>query len=297
LIQIWISLYEKIGQAIEGVGYACMPQEFYPLLRAGIRIIDEVHMEFHFNFKQDLYTHVPRSISLSATMVSDSAFRNRMYMLTYPQSCRFEVPYIPFISATAISYQFERPERIRFVGKQGMYSHYVFEESIMKEKKVLANYVSMIRFIVEREYVSDYLEGESMLVFAAGVEFCTYLVEDFRRVWPHLKIERYCGSANDPYENLLTAQIVVTTLGSAGTNVDIAKLKCALLTTSVDSTQSNIQGSGRLRDEKLEAGRQPRFVWFFCEQIARQVAYHEKKMKLLKNRALKLNEQSYGMLL
>lgn len=297
LIQIWISLFEKVGLSIEGLGYSCLPQQFYPLLRAGIRVIDEVHMEFHFNFKQDLYTHVPRSISLSATMISDSPFRNRMYMLTYPLSSRFEIPYIPFISATAIEYQFERPERIRSLGKQGMYSHYVFEESVMKDKKVLANYTKMIKFVTEIEFVNDHREGESMLVFAAGVEFCTYLVEEFRKAWPHIRTERYCGSANDPYDNLLKAQLVVTTLGSAGTNVDIPKLKCAFLTTSVDSTQGNIQGSGRLRDEKLDEGRIPRFVWIFNEQNPRHIAYHRKKMGLLRPRALKLNEQSYSQLL
>jgi len=297
LIQIWISLYEKVGKAIEGVGYSCMPQEFYPLLRAGVRVIDEVHMEFHFNFKQDLYTHVPQSISLSATMISDSRFRNQMYMLTYPLSCRFEVPYIPFISATAISYQFETPDRIRVLGRQGMYSHYVFEDSVMKNKKVLANYVKMIKFITEIEFVRDHREGESMVVYAASVEFCTYLVEEFRKTWSDLRIERYCGSINDPYENLINAQLVVTTLGSAGTNVDIPKLKCVLLTTSVDSTQGNIQGAGRLRDDKLEAGRAARFVWLYCEQVGRHVAYHNKKMGLLRPRALKLNEQSYSELL
>lgn len=294
LIQIWVSLYERLGQAIEGIGYSCMPEEFYPLLGAGVRIIDEAHQEFHFNFKQDLYTHAPRSYSLSATMLSDSAFRNRMYMLAYPQANRFEVEYIPYISATSVTYEFEKPEKIRVTGPQGTYSHHVFEESLMKDKKVLAGYVNMVKLVVDKELLNDRLEGERMLIYAAGVEFCTYLVERLRDMFPHLKIERYCGTMKDPYSNLVGSDISVTTLGSAGANVDIPNLKCVLLTTAVDSSQSNIQGFGRLRD-KLKPGRIPRFIWFTCEQIARHMVYHDKKVSILTRRAKTLNSQYYGL--
>lgn len=294
LLQIWISLYEKIGKGIEVVGYASEPQYFYQLLGVGIRVIDEVHMEFHFNFKQDLYTHVPLSISLSATMEFDNAMRNRMALLAYPKADRFMVPYVPYISATAITYEFEHPERIRVLSKQGTYSHHVFEESVMKDKKVLGRYLDMIDLVVEKELLTDHLEGERMVIYAAGVDFCTVLVDDLRRRHPHLKIERYCGSAGDEYDNLLTSDICVSTLGSAGTNVDIPNLKCAFLTTAVDSSQSNIQGAGRLRN-KLAPGRVPRFVWLTCQQLARHMVYHDKKLGLLRTRAKILNEQFYGV--
>jgi len=296
LLQIWFSLYKKLGAGIEVVGYSSAPQYFYQLLGVGVRVIDEVHQEFHFNFLQDLYTHVPLSISLSATMQFDNATRNRMAQLAYPKIDRFEVDYVPYISATSISFEFEKPERIRVTGKQGTYSHHVFEDSVMKDKKVLGRYLDMINLVVRKELLTDHLEGERMIIYAAGVEFCTILRDDLRKRHPDLKITRYCGSANDEYDNLLTSDICVTTLGSAGTNVDIPNLKCAFLTTGVDSTQSNIQGAGRLRD-KLAPGRVPRFVWLVAQQFARPLAYHEKKVELLRTRAKILNAQFYGTLL
>lgn len=296
LIQIWFSLYKKMGAGIEVIGYAIAPQYFYQSLGVGVRVIDEAHQEFHFNFLQDLYTHVPMSISLSATMQFDNVTRNRMAQMTYPKADRFEVAYTPYISATAITYEFEKPERIKVLGKQGTYSHHVFEESVMKDKKVLGHYLDMINLVVRKELLTDHLEGERMIIYAAGVEFCTVLVDDLKKRHPQLKITRYCGSAGDEYDNLLTSDICVSTLGSAGTNVDIPNLKCALLTTAVDSSQSNIQGAGRLRD-KLQPGRVPRFVWFSCEQIARHMVYHDKKLELLRTRAKILNQQFYGVLL
>lgn len=296
LLQIWFSLYKKLGAGIEVIGYSSAPQYFYQLLGAGVRVIDEVHQEFHFNFLQDLYTHVPLSISLSATMQFDNVTRNRMAQLTYPKADRFEVDYVPYISATSVSFEFEKPDRIKVMGKQGTYSHHVFEDSVMKDKKVLGHYLDMIDLVVRKELLTDHLEGERMIIYAAGVEFCTVLRDDLRKRHPELKITRYCGSANDEYENLLTSDICVTTLGSAGTNVDIPNLKCALLTTAVDSSQSNIQGAGRLRD-KLAPGRVPRFVWLVAQQFARPLAYHEKKVELLRTRAKILNSQFYGVLL
>lgn len=294
LMQIWMSLYQKLREGTLDVGYSCLPHEFYEHIGVGVRVIDEVHLDFHMNFLQDLHSHVWMSFSLSATMLTDNPFRNRMYQLAYPLNERFEVDYVPYISATSITYEFEKPERIKVMGKQGTYSHHVFEESLMKDKKVLAGYVNMIKLVVQKELLQDRVPGERMAIYAAGVEFCSYLVDELSKMFPELNIVRYCGSANDPYDDLLTCDLAVTTLGSAGTNVDIPNLKCVLLTTAVDSSQSNVQGFGRLRDALAE-GRVPRFVWFTCPQIGRQVIYHQNKVELLRSRAKTLNTQYYGV--
>ena len=60
----YIKLYEKHGDAILDMGYDCIPSEFCQVIRAGTRIIDEVHEEFFSMFKIDLYTHIPRAVSL-----------------------------------------------------------------------------------------------------------------------------------------------------------------------------------------------------------------------------------------
>ena len=54
--------------------YGCNPEDFFNLINVGIRLIDEVHQDFHLNFKIDLYTNVKKTISLSATLQSDNKF-------------------------------------------------------------------------------------------------------------------------------------------------------------------------------------------------------------------------------
>jgi hypothetical protein len=293
-MQIWIKLYEKLGDGTLEIGYACRPDEFFALLKAGIRIIDEVHQDFHLNFKIDLYTNVKKALSMSATLSADDAFLNRMYEIAYPMKDRFEGDaYIKYISATALLYRFEKPELIKSENwRQKTYSHHTFEESVMKHKEVLKNYIDMFKTVVDAELVYDHVDGEKMLIYVASVVFATELVRRLQIAYPQFKVRRYCGTENDPYDDLMTADLSVSTLGSAGTNVDIAGLKCVFLSNAVNATQSNIQGFGRLRNN-LAPGRVPRFVWATNEDTKKQIEYHDRKMVILKPKALTLNSQVY----
>ena len=87
-MQNWIKLYEQIGSATLEQGYACLPEDYCEQIGAGIRLIDEVHQDFHLNFKIDLYTNIPHSIALSATLISDDGFMNAMYEIAYPSGQR-----------------------------------------------------------------------------------------------------------------------------------------------------------------------------------------------------------------
>ena len=297
-IQNWIKLYEKLGAGITLVGYPCGPDQFYEALRAGLRVLDEVHEEFHVNFKMDLYTNIQRSLAMSATLKGDDGFVNKMYQLAYPLANRFEGPKAePFVSALALTYRLERPERIRGVDpRKGTYSHHYFEEQLLRDKKLTDNYIDMILGVVDAELFRDRRAGEKMLVYVAGVEFATMITQRLRGRYPDEDINRYCGSMNDPYEDLLNSAVTVTTLGSAGTNVDIENLKCVFLTTAVRSSQRNIQGFGRLRNN-LGEGRRSRFISAVCQDVAKHIEYHTERWEILQDRALTLNSQNYPKLL
>lgn len=293
-LQNWIKLYEKLGAGILAIGYPCMPDEFFQLLRVGFKVIDEVHEEFHLNFRMDLYTHVQRSLAMSATLKGDDGFVNKMYQLAYPMADRFEGPTAEkFVSATAITYRLNQPERIKQVDpRKGTYSHHYFELQLLKDKKLSENYVNMIMNVVHTELFLDHKPGERMLVYVAGVEFATMLTDRLRGKYPDEMINRYCGSMNDSYDDLLNSTVSVSTLGSAGTNIDIANLKCVFLTTAVRSSQRNIQGFGRLRDNLME-GRRSRFVSAVCQDMSKHTEYHRERWDILKDRALTLNSQNY----
>jgi superfamily II DNA or RNA helicase len=283
-IQRWITLYEQIGDTTLDLGYACRPDEMYELLKAGIRAIDEVHLDFHLNFKIDLYTHVKKSVSLSATLRSDDPFMNKVYEVAYPKSMRYKGPaYDKYIAAVGLVYRVSQPDKVRTKQYGGStYSHHAFEESIMKSKHMLPNYIDLINRVVKNEYLANYKRGQRCLVYGASIDFCGYLAEQLQRLHPNLVVKRYCE--DDPYENLMESDICVSTVLSAGTGVDIPDLTTVVLTHAIRSTQSNIQGFGRLR--KLKDGTTPRFIWMSCEDVPKHMEYHEQKEELMNELAI-----------
>jgi superfamily II DNA or RNA helicase len=281
-LQNWFSTYEKYHLNILDEGYACLPQDLFPLLNIGVRLIDEVHQDFHFNFKLDLYTHVQQSISLSATLENNDAFMTKMYELTYPPSERYDSMSLDkYIDAHAVYYGINEPDKIRTqeYGGRG-YSHNAFEKSLLKRRMTLDKYCSLIDYILKVSYFSCMRKKKKALVFASTIDMCTHLTAHFSKLYPALSIKKY--TSGDPYSNLLDSDICFSTLGSAGTAHDLPNLTSVILTVAVDSIQANIQSLGRLR--KLDDSA-TEFFYFVCEDIPQHQKYDLRKQVMLDKRA------------
>lgn len=293
-IQNWLKLYERFRDGTFALGYEAVPEEFFAVLKAGVRLIDEVHMDFHLNFKIDTYTNVQKSISLSATLIADDDFLANMYRMTYPLDTRFAgLPYDKYVHCNAVMYQLK--DRFKIKGTDpatGKYSHNYFEQQILKYPLVASNYMELIDKTLKSTWYhpDNYQPGDRVLILCASIDFCSVLTAFLKKRYPHLDVRRYVE--DDPYENLLEPDIRVSTMLSAGTGHDIPALTSTLLTTAMRTSGGNIQGLGRLR--KIE-GRRTMFDYFVCEDLDKQVEYHEQKVKLLESRALTLNTRYTGV--
>lgn len=292
----YIKMYEQMGAEILKIGYDATPDELFGLMGGGYRHIDELHQEFHFNFKLDLYTHTSRVLGLSGTFISDDAHITRMHDLAYPIRDRFQgSTYIPYIRTVAVLYNFKSMQGIRYMNAAGKgYSHIVFEQTLIRQKERLQNYMAMIY-----DHVVDYFvnnkerkKGDRFIVFCATIEMCTLLTGyiSLRLRSKDIEVLRYCE--DDPYTHLMEPEGRVSTLQSAGTAVDIPQLTHVFLSTAVDSSPSNIQGHGRLRE--LSDGRHPTFVYFSCADIEQHMKYHAKKKDFIRNRSFSFNEMNFG---
>lgn len=270
--------------------YPIKPIDFYPRLGIGFRVTDELHQEFHNNYRIDLYTHVPKSLGLSATMVSSDAFKNKVYDIAYPVTQRHDGGgYHVYIGVMAVLYHMDEDVRIRYMGAQG-YSHTTFEESVMRHKGLLKNYLKIIDHAIYHRFVSVREEGQSALVFFARVDMCTMMVERLKKMYPELNIVRYVGSENDSYEDFLEADIAVSTIGSAGTAVDKPNLRASFMTTAIDSRQSNEQVLGRTRPLKDWPDVTPEFIYFGCIEIDQHMKYHRNKKTFFHSKVLSHGE-------
>ena len=112
-----IKLYEQESENILEQGYACLPIQLFEHLGAGVRVIDLVHQPFpSLIFKIDLYTHIKKVISLSATLVSGDDFMNKVYEIAYPAFKHIKAPaYKRYVAVEAMLYEMHKPEKIRYL--------------------------------------------------------------------------------------------------------------------------------------------------------------------------------------
>lgn len=285
-LQIWFKEYEEHGAATLDLGYECLPEDFFATVGAGLRLIDEVHLDLHMQLKIDTYTNIERSISLSATMLNNDPFIEKMQKLLYPLDNRYNgLALKKYIRAYACLYYIKQHRRYntKEYGSNN-YSHNAFEKSILKDITFRDAYFELIKGIAEEHYMKRKKPGQKLLVFCASVNLCTKLTDFFKKCYPHLDVRRFVQ--DDPDENMLEPDIRVTTVLSGGTAHDVNGLITSILTTSIASIQSNIQALGRLREAE---GEEMRFIYLSSLDIPKHMSFHEQKVKMLNERAASVN--------
>lgn len=262
------------------------PVLIWKTMGIGLRITDEAHEHFHLNYMLDLQTHMPKTIYLSATLDPSGAFNEKMYRQFFPvderQGGNLRKQYTEII---AVFYRHKNVERWP-CNMQGKYSHTAYENNFLRGKlaeKLRQQYFGMIARLLEEHYFNVRKEGQKAIVFFATIEMCTLFTEYLKKEYPLVDTRRYVGE--DDYEELMKAEIAVSTTGSAGTAVDIPGLITNIMTISRKSKQSNLQIMGRLRELK-NTDQKPRFIYLVMRDMQTSMNYHEEKKTLFADRAL-----------
>jgi LAGLIDADG-like domain len=285
-MQMYLKYYEQYG--VDDF-LPVAPMDLYKHLGIGARLIDEVHQDFHCNFRQDLYTHIPLTISLSATLEPDQKFIESMYRIVWPVGTWApEMEYHKFIAVKALFYRFKSLDGIKWLNFMRQYNHAEFEKSILKKPRVLSAYTDMIVDIVQKAFIEKMERGQRLIVFVGTVHMATILADLLANLHPHLLVNRYVSE--DDYEDLLAADISVSTLQSAGTAVDIVNLRITLMTTALSSKQSNIQVLGRTRPLKDWPDVTPEFYFLTALDIDKQMQYANEKKDKLSGKVLSFQE-------
>lgn len=284
----WISEQEKLPPGEMVSGFPCEPWEFMQYCGFGFRIIDEVHQDFHANFRIDLNTHIAQSLALSATLITKNEYKAKMYKIAYPDANRMAVPeYVKFIRSISWMYDFANPRILRTNARgRTSYSHVEFEKSIMHSVKLMKQYLLMVYDVMRKTYMFERKDGDRCVVYFSTKKMCEQAKFYFAQMLPHLKVTKF--NEGDPLSNILEADLCFATLTKAGTAIDIPMLTTVIMTIAVDSIQANLQALGRLRNLKKLYGsdRIPTFVYFACMNIDKQMNYHRSKQDLLKQKAM-----------
>lgn len=275
------TLYLFIKEYEEGESKTIPPYKLFSKLKLGILLSDETHQELGALFKVIMYSNVKKVIGLSATFIPNNDEEDKIQNIVFPQGTRISnlVKFDRYIDIYAVGYQIEKGIRIKDRSSQG-YNHIEFEKSIMHVPTLCRNYLKMVNHYVNEGYIKRRKEGEKCLVFFASIDMCTLATNFFKTKYPDLIINRYIGE--DDYSNLMSGDIIVSTVLSSGTAVDIPKLITVVQTISIGSAKSNVQATGRLR--KIE-GRETRYYYLYCKNNPNQYKLHRVRENAIKHMA------------
>lgn len=263
--------------------YPFKPHELFQKLGVGVVLFDEGHQNPHKAMRVFCNTHVPLTITLSATLRTKEPFKNNIYRIMYPESKRHDAGYKNvYIGVNALMYKMRSLKGIRTTGWQGAYSHVNFEQSLLRSnnKITLAGYLGLVKYSIDLKYMKDYRPGTKCLVFFATVNMCDKAVKYLQAKFPDKKVVRYV--AKDKMKVLEEGDIIVSTVLSAGTAVDIVNLRVSIMTTAIDSQISNEQSIGRTRPVKAYPDITPEFCYFVCMDIPKHMTYHHNKRDTFK---------------
>lgn len=285
----FFNTYEDRNGDVESDGYPCNPDELCEVLGIGNIIIDESHQHLHAVYKLMMYLHVPKIIALSATFVSDEYVVAKIQKVMFPFEIRFEgVKMEKYIGVYALSYYINDFKNQKINTKQygnNAYSHVEFEKSIIRNKKLLSNYLKLIDYLVQTFYLEDYKTKDKLRIYAASINMCTIITNYLKEKYPKFSVKRYVEA--DAYENIIEPDIAVTTILSAGTAIDIPDLRVVIMTNCIQSVVSNLQSIGRLRKLK---DRDVKFIYTYSNDIKRQCDYHEQRKIIFEDRAAFIKE-------
>lgn len=282
-LQRYISEWEASGTTDKT---PLAPDDLIKLLKVGIVIQDEWHLFFHLNFKIDLYTNIIHNIKLSATVEPDDPFLDKMFNIAAPKATRFNgVEYNKYVHVTGYCYTLEDAHKLRISNRgRTSYSHKKFEESLMKKKKQLDNYLEMISWLVQDDYITEREPGMKSIIFADRVDMCEAIKNKLQEDYPFLKVGK--KTSGDPESVLTESDVIVSTLGSLGAGTDIDDVFHILMTTSVSARSANEQAKGRAREMKKFKGTKPKFTYLYTKDLRKQEEYHNKKLEDFRGKCL-----------
>lgn len=264
------------------------PTQLWELWDIGVIGVDEGHENMYGNYRLDLHTHAPKTVTLSATITPDDPFLRTMSEILYPPRLRQDGgAYDKYVDLVNVPYILGENGHLLKTTWRGRtdYSQLAFEASLLtrSNKQRLKHVFEMIEYDIEDLFLKLRKPDHRLLIFFDSVEMCTVFAEHLQKKYPYLQVGRY--TAEEDYDVLNQLDIIVATTKSADTGVDIRNLQMVFCFVARGSTTSNLQMVGRLRKLKDDSIT-PMFIYYTCTDIKQHVNYHEKRKEMFSGRAL-----------
>ena len=266
----------------------------FDLLQVGVKIIDEAHLNFFLTLMLDLQLNPVVNIALTATFDRGDPQVKQIYDSHYPKLMRFgENIFNRYIDI--YSYNFSLGGMIpstAYTTTMG-YNHSKLEEWLTRKGKIHLEriYKSVYLPAIYSHYMNRKSPGQKLLILCSSIVMCEWLrkklITDLLRN-DDLTIDLYTYETDDSV--LTSADVIISTPGSAGTGTDIKGLRTVLMTIATGSSVLNTQTLGRLRE--LPSGDTPVYAYTWCRDIQQHCNYQETRINTYRARGREFHDIS-----
>lgn len=225
---------------------------FFELLRIGIKVYDEAHLEFKNIIKIDMFSNTLKTIYLTATFdrsdpnesrIFKKAFNNVMKFgqetLNYAEKRR-HIVYFPILYSSNCPDYLETSMRNNYGFDSRKFFKYAWDED---ESHTMRN---KLRDVLNR--VKD-VEGK-ILIISPKIDTCESIKSYIQE---YMDLDKSIGTihsrnSESENDNSKECDIIVSTVKSCGTGTDIKGLRILINLEPIATTLGTNQLSGRLRE-------------------------------------------------
>ena len=252
-------------------------REFQHQFGIGVKIIDEVHLGFNTNVLIDLYSNIKHNIYLSATYGRSNYTGKRIFNTVFPPELVYGSQVRKKYTAIySVSYSLGLggtvEDKVRTL--KG-YNHARYENYVMRIKELKQDYMTrVIPTALTEFYLNRHQPQFKVLILCQTQKFaeCIYrAITEYMTKYTFTdakgkKHKRSIGLffSGTTKQEELTKDIVVSTVKSCGTGMDLKGLICCINTVSFSSSVLSVQMVGRLREIP---GEETVFVDLWCRDV------------------------------
>jgi len=269
------------------------PETLFDDLGVDTVLNDESHQEFFSFYRLMLFSNNRLTLGLTATLEHKDEDITMMYDIGFPKYSRISniLPYNKYIHVISVRYNFRNRNKIRYKSNFG-YNQPIFEKSLIMNSHVLINYMNMIDDILSPIYIRRREKGQKALIFMGTVKMCSLGESYFKKRYPHLNVCMY--TEKEDYSIIEKADIICSTVPSAGTALDISGLISVIQTVNIDSISANTQTLGRLREIK---GTKVIFAYLWASDIPPHKKYNRNRLMLFNKLAKSVQMRDYNKII
>ena len=272
-------------------------QEFQKKFGIGVKIIDEVHLGFNTNVLIDLYSNIKHNIYLSATYGRSNHIGKRIFNTVFPPEMVYgsqSKKKYTIIYSVSYSIGLGGSEEDKFRTFQG-YNHARYENYVLGVRELRQEFMTRVIPMALTEFYLNRQQPQfralilcqtqrfAEAIYASINEYMSRYTFTDKKGKKHKRSIGLFFSGTTKQEEL-TKDIVISTIKSCGTGMDLKGLICCINTVSFSSSVLSVQMVGRLREIPDE---DTVFVDLWC----RDVSSHHRHISARMNEYTKIAKQ------